>query len=307
MSIITETNYFGNFRHIEDPKVLIIPVPYEYTASSNKGTKYGPQGILNASTHLESFDDELWTEIEKIGINTTNFVSCEFVNNKTKQPFVEVEDAVRNAIISGCLPILIGGEHSLSYGAIKAVYDLYPDISVVHFGAHLDLKESLQGNKYTNKCTIKQIYNLMPDLKIVQVGTRLVSLEEKNWLEENNPNIDIFFAKDKNRWTVADLLTNLTKNVYVSFNLNFLDTSIMPSVQRPEPGGLSWNQAIDIMKNICTFKEIVGMDFVEFTPIPDLLAPNILAAKIIYKSIGYTFARQLGVLEEENSFVSTEN
>ena len=128
MGIIVETNYFGNCKQEEAPKVLIIPTPYEYTTSYCKGTKNGPQAILNASTKLEFFDDELWLNYSSLGINTTNFVNCEFVNNKTTDPFIELEQAVRNSVISGALPIVLGGEHSISYGGIKAIYDLYPDV-----------------------------------------------------------------------------------------------------------------------------------------------------------------------------------
>ncbi|MBI3591399.1 MAG: agmatinase [Candidatus Melainabacteria bacterium] len=298
MGTIVETNFFGNFSQGEDPKVLIIPTPYEYTTSYCKGTKNGPQAILNASTHLEKFDDELWTDVNKIGINTSSFINCEFVNNKTTQPFSEVEETIRSTVINGCLPIVIGGEHSISYGSIKAIYDLYPDVSILYFDAHANLKSSFQNNKFNHSCTLRQIYETMPDLKIVQLGARSISKEEVAWIENTNPNIEFFFARDKNQWKMPDIISNLGKNVYVSFNFNVLDSGIMPSCVTPEPGGLSFEQTMDIIKNICAFKEIVGMDFVEFTPIQGLQAPDFLAAKLIYKIIGYTFARQLGAFEE---------
>lgn len=298
-NIIVETNFFGNCNQSEDPKVLIIPTPYEYTTAYVKGTKNGPQAILNASIHLEHFDDELWLDTSKIGINTSNFLTCEFVNNKSKQPFNELEQVVRNAIIGGCLPVVLGGEQSLSYGSLKAIYDLYPDISVLHFSSHSGLKATFQNNKFSHACALRQISETMPDFKIVQVGIRSISEEESSWLEKSNPNIEIYFAKDKNRWNVADLLANLTKNVYISFNFSVLDSGIMPSASTPEPGGLGFEQVTDIIKNICAFKDVVGMDFVELAPVPDLHAPDYLAAKLIYKSIGYTFARQLGAFDEK--------
>ena len=298
---IVETNFFGDFEQVEDSKVLIIPTPYEYTTSYGKGTKNGPQGILNASTKLEFFDDELWSNPQTIGINTSNFVNCEFVNNKTKEPFVELEQAVRSAVISGCVPVVLGGEHSITYGSMKAIYDLYPEVSILYFGAQPHLKESSQNNKFSSFCTLRQIYNSMPELKISQVGIRSMSKEEIDWLEKDNANIEIFFAREKNSWTTADILSKLTKNVYISFNFDVLDPGIMPSVGTPEPSGFSFDQVIDILKNICTFKDIVGMDFVELSPISGLHAPDFLAAKLIYKTIGYTFARQLGVFEESES------
>ena len=136
---------------------------------------------------------------------------------------------------------------------------------------------------------------------MVQVGIRSLSSEESNWLETNDPNIEIYFSRDKNRWNVADILTNLSKNVYLSFNFNALDSGIMPSASIPEPGGFSFEQACDIIKNVCAFKEIVGMDFVDLAPIQGFNAPDFTAAKLIYKAIGYSFARELGAFEEEGA------
>ncbi|OGI08929.1 MAG: hypothetical protein A3I68_03570 [Candidatus Melainabacteria bacterium RIFCSPLOWO2_02_FULL_35_15] len=301
MAMIVETNYFGGFEQADDPKMLIIPVPYEYTTSYIKGTKNAPQAILNASKHLDSFDEELWVDISKIGINTSNFVSSEFVSNKSKQPFVEIEQAVRAAVINGSMPLVIGGEHSIICGSMKAIYDLFPDVSILHFGARSYLKSTTLENKFSNECIFKRINETMPELKIVQVGIRSLSNEESNWLETSNPNIEIYFSRDRNRWNVADILTNLSKNVYLSFNFNALDSSVMPSASIPEPGGFSFEQACDIIKNVCAFKEIVGMDFVEFSPVANFNAPDFTAAKLIYKSIGYSFARELGAFEEEEA------
>ena len=306
MGMIVETNYFGDFEQADNPQVLVIPVPYEYTTPYIKGTKNAPQTILNASKHLDSFDEELWVNISKIGINTSNFVSCEFVNNRSKQPFSEIEQAVRDAVINGSMPIVIGGEHSITYGSIKAIHDLFPDVSILHFGARPYLKNTVMENKFSSQCVFKRINETMPELKITQVGVRSLSNEEADWLETNNPNIEMYFARDKSRWNVADLLTNLSKNVYISFNFNVLDPGIMPASTIPEPAGFSFEQACDIIKNICTFKEIVGMDFVEFSPIPNLNAPDFTAAKLIYKAIGYSFARELGAFEEEASSLVTQ-
>lgn len=308
MGFIVETSFFGNFKQTEDPKVLIIPVPYEYTALYVKGTKNGPQAILNASVYLNSFDDELWLEPSIVGINTTNFVNCEFVNNKSKSPFNELEQVVRSAIIAGSLPVVIGGEQSISYGSIKAVYDLYPDVSVLYFSAALNSKNIFQNNKFNSACTFRRVSEVMTDFKIVQVGGRSISSEESAWLDNTNPSFEIFFAKDKNRWNAAEILSNLSKNIYISFNFDVLDPSVMPSVSKPEPGGLTYEQVLDIIKNICVFKDIIGMDFVGLTPISSLAAPDFLASKLIYKIIGYTFARQLGVFEEnkESPLVASE-
>ena len=303
--MIVETSVFGNYEQCYEPKVLIIPVPYEYTTSFCKGTKNGPQAILNASVHMESFDDELWEEIKKIGINTANFVNQEFVTDKSHEPFKEVESAVRESLIKGCLPVVLGGEHSVSYGSIKAVYDLYPDISVLHLGAHSHLKSSFKNNKFNHKCTLNRVLEAMTDLEIVQVGIRGLSREEASWMEDTNPNIEVFFARDMNRWTVADIISGLNKNVYITFDFTALDIGIMPSVYDPIPGGLGFELALDILKNVCTFKNVLGIDFTGFTPIQNLSAPDSLACRLIYKTIGYCFARELGAFNEGNSALVT--
>ena len=306
--MIIETNYFGNFEQADNPEVTLIPVPYEYTTSFIKGTKNGPQAILNASTQLEKFDDELLVDISKIGINTTGFINCEFVNNKSKHPFNEVEQAIRDVIIGGSLPVLIGGESSITYGAIKVLNDLFPEISILHFSSRCNLKSSHLENDFSHQCTFKRISELTPELKVVHAGIRSISEQEAEWLEENTPNTELYFAKDKNRWNVVDIISNLTKNVYISFEFNSLDSSILPSTAMAEPGGFNWEQITDILKNVCTFKEVIGMDFTGFSPQANSHAFDFSAAKLIYKTIGYSFARELGVFEEEEvNLVSNES
>lgn len=293
MGFVAETAFFGNLEPINDPKVLIIPAPYEYTTSYVRGAKHGPQAILNASAHLNSFDDELWADISSVGINTTSSVICEFVNNKSKQPFNELEQVVKNAIIGGSLPVVIGGEHSVSYGALKAIYDLYPELSVLHFGAHSNLRAVYKDNKFNHVCTLRQVMEAMPELKLVQVGIRNISKEEADWLSNSNPNIDIYFAKDKSRFTTAEILSSLTKNVYISFDLGVFDPTFMPSVSEPVPGGLTYIQVIEILKSVCSFRDIIGMDFIGLTPIGGFYPPDFLAAKLIYKTIGFIFSDEL--------------
>lgn len=306
MSIIPETCSFGNLKQVDEPKVMVIPVPYEYTTSYGKGTKFGPQAILNASTKLEFFDDELWLDTSKVGINTSSFINCEFVSNKSSKPFNELTQAVRTAHISGALPIVLGGEQSITLGSVKAIYDLFPEVSILHFDAHPDLKETNKNNKYSHTSTMKRILENMPDIKVIQLGIRNISKEEKDYLENETPNIEIFFGKEKDKWNLTDILTSLSKNVYISFDFSFFDISLMPSTGKPEPGGVLWEQTLEIIKNVCAFKEIVGMDFVELSPISGLHASDFLASKLIYKTIGYTFARQLGALDQKEQLKKQE-
>lgn len=299
MSIIVETHYFGNLTQVDKPRVLIIPAPYEYTTGFIKGVKNASQAILNSSLNLDLFDEELWADISRVGINTSDFVDCAFVCNGSKQPFIELEQVVKTSVINGSIPVVVGGESTISLGSVKAVYDLYPDVTILHFGSRPKLKQEVQENKYHHQCSIRNIIEEMPDIKLVQIGARSISEEESIWINEN-PRCEIFFAREKqNSNLIEEVLASLSKNVYISFDFSVLDPSIMPSSLSPEPGGLLFDEVLNILRNVCTSKEIIGCDFVNLAPREDLFASNYLASKLIYKTIGYMFAEELGVFEEE--------
>lgn len=276
-------------------KVFIVPAPYEATTSYGKGTKNGPRAILEASREIERFDDELWAEPHKIGIHTTAPVTMSKVTASTKEPFKKLTDAIKPYIETDKFPIILGGEHSLTLGAIKACADRYKDLSVLQIDAHADLRQTYQGNPHSHACISYQIYSNLPQPQITQVGVRNISKEEITWLETKYPNINIFWARQQHKWNFQEIVDTLSDHVYLTVDVDGLDPSIMPSTGTPEPGGMNWNQLMELIKLVCVKRKVVAADFVELAPIKGMHAPDFLVAKAIFKLIGYRYALDLGV------------
>lgn len=292
------SNYFGlpeEFSSPENSKVVIVPVPYEATTSYGKGTKEGPAAVLEASQQVELFDEELWVEPYKIGIQTLSPVEIPPVDGGTENPFHELREIVGPLIEFGKFPVIVGGEHSLILGSVAACADRYDDLSILHFDAHADCRESYEGNPHSHASVIHHIYKGLPNPMITQVGVRNISAEEIAWLEQEKPRINIFWGHNLDRWNYNEIVSTLSDNVYLTIDLDALDSGIMPSTGTPEPGGMSWYQMTDLIKLLCVRKNVVAADIVELSPIKGLHAPDFLAAKLIYKLIGYRFALELGV------------
>ncbi len=295
------TNYFGlpeEFSNKDNSKVVIVPVPYEATVSYGKGTGKGPAAVLEASQQVELFDDELWIEPHKIGIYTHEAVHMDAVIGESPTAFHQLHDVISPIVETGKFPISIGGEHSLSLGAIKACAERFPDLSVLQIDAHGDLRKSYDGNPYSHASVAYHVYKALPQPLITQVGIRNISQEEVDWLEEEKPNINIFWARQQDRWNMHEIIHTLSDNVYLTIDVDGLDSSIMPSTGTPEPGGMNWYHLIDLIKVLCIRKNVVGADIVELAPIPNLHGPDFLVAKLLYKLIGYRYALELGVTKK---------
>jgi agmatinase len=294
-------NFFGlseDYSSRENSRVAIISVPYESTTTYGKGTKDGPQALLDASQQVELFDDELWIEPFKIGIHTVGSINVDPVDDTTENPFSQITEAVRPLVEIEKFPIIIGGEHSISTGAARACIDKYPDLSILHIDAHCNLRTSYEGNSHGNASVAYQLYKMLPKPNIAQVGVRNISWEEVAWMEEEEPNINIFWARNQDKWDVNEILNTLSDQVYLSISVDSLDSGIMPATGHPEPGGLSWYNLLELIKLVCVRKHVVAADLTELSPIAGLTAPNFLAAKLIYKLIGYRFALDLGVTKK---------
>lgn len=302
MAETNSSNYFGlpdEFSNKENSKVVIIPVPYEATVSYGKGTSKGPAAVLEASQQVELFDEELWIEPHKIGIHTHEPVIMEPVGgDESPTAFQPLQDAISPIIETGKFPIVIGGEHSLSLGAIKACAQRYPDLSILQIDAHGDLRKSYEGNPYSHASVAYHVYKALPQPLITQVGIRNISQEEVTWLEEEKPNINIFWARQQDRWNFHEIIHTLSDNVYLTIDVDGLDSSVMPSTGTPEPGGMTWYHLIELIKVLCIRKNVVGADIVELAPIANLHAPDFLVAKLLYKLIGYRYALELGVTKK---------
>lgn len=294
-------NFFGlsaEYAAAEQSRVAIVPVPYEATTSYGKGTKQGPDAILEASQQVELFDDELWVEPYQLGIQTCPPVIMEPQTADNEKPFQALTDVVSPLVEFNKFPIIVGGEHALSYGSVKACIEKYPDLSILQIDAHADLRKSYENNTYSHACVAYHLYKLLPQPNITQVGIRNISKEEADWMEEEHPNINIFWARNQDKWNFSDVIWSLSDNVYLTIDVDGLDSGIMPATGTPEPGGMNWYQLMDLIKQLCIRKNVVGADVVEYAPIPGLHAPSFLVAKLLYKMIGYRFALELGVTKK---------
>lgn len=267
-------------------KVVVVPAPYEETVTYRKGTKNGPYAILEASKYMELFDDELNVETHKIGIHTMSPLD---MRDLPPEAMVKtVYKAAKDVLSTGKFPVLLGGEHTVSIGAVKAAKETAQDMSVLQLDAHPDLRDEYEGSKYNHGCAGRRFQEIA---SLVQLGVRSISKEEKEFLSGQNNIAKIVTAYDILNDTLWDrkILENLKDKVYISIDLDVLDPSIMPSVGTPEPGGLSWYLALDILNLVAQNKEIIGLDVVELSPLEGIIAPDFLASKLIYRLLGYVF------------------
>jgi len=294
-------NYFGlpaEFSSPETSKVVIVPCPYEPATSHGKGTKHGPKAILEASQQIELFDDELWTESHKIGISSHNDVKLTQPPHASDEPFQELVNVVSPLIEIDKFPIIIGGEHSLSLGPVRACTAKYPDLSILQIDAHAGLRTASEGVTYSHASIGYHMYQALPNPIVTTVGVRNISKEEVIWLESEEPMVNIFWVRQKDRWNFHEIVNTLSDNVYLTIDVDALDPSVMPSTNSPEPGGMTWYELVELVKVLCIRKNVVAADIVELSPISKLPAPDFLVAKLLYKLIGYRFALDLGVTKK---------
>ncbi|NQT05955.1 MAG: agmatinase [Candidatus Omnitrophica bacterium] len=268
----------------EKAKAVIVPVPYGKTVCYKPGTENGPRAILDASRNLELFDDELGKDTYRIGIHTA--AELEVHNFPPEEMVAQVEKKVASLIKDSKFPIIVGGEHTVSVGAVRALAKANKDMSVLYLDAHYDMRDSFKGLKLSHACVARRISEICPT---TIVGSRSFSKEEKNALP--NPNVHVFNVYDIldiPNWK-EKIKDSVRDSLYISIDLDVLDPSIMPSVGTPEPGGLGWYEILDLLHYIIEHKELVGMDIVELCPIKDMVAPDFMAAKLIYRLLGYNF------------------
>ena len=274
----------NNLNSFEKAGVVILPVPYGKTVSYRKGTEKGPKAILGASDKLELFDEELQKEVYRVGINTQAPVNAGDLSSK--QMIDIVEKKVSNIYKKKKMPVVLGGEHSVTIGAVKAAKVEFNDLSVLYFDSHYDLKHSYEGSKYSHACVARRLLEIAP---LVEIGVRSLSKDEKDFLSNNNVKTINMLDVRKNQDWRNKVKNSLSKNVYISIDLDVFDPSIMPSVGTPEPGGFGWYEFLDAIRDIVSGRNIVGFDVVELCPIKNMIAADFMAARLIYKIIGYIF------------------
>ena len=269
------------------PQVIIVPFGLEKTVSYGGGTKNGPKEIIKASHQVELFDEELNKEpYKKIGIKTLKPFA---IKNKVESALEQLSKINEDILSSNKFPLVFGGEHSITPGSIKPFTRKYDEITLLHFDAHADLRESYQGEKFSHASAIKRCLDYK-NLKVVSFGIRNLSKEEMDFYNKNRGRINIFWGKDKQTWDLS-LLDKFfkNKNVYITFDVDGFDASIMPATGTPEPGGMLWEDVLPIIKKVCQISHIVGADINELAPIKNFDSYNFLVAKLAYKILAYTF------------------
>ena len=268
-------------------KVVIIPFGLEKTVSYGSGTKYGPKEIIKASHQVELYDEELKCEpYKKIGIRTLKPFKIDKNINKALK---KISDINQEILDLNLFPMTLGGEHSITPGCIEPFVKKFKKICLLHFDAHADLRNSYNGEKFSHASAIRRCLDYK-NVSIISFGIRNISESEIPFLKKNKSRINIFWAKDKTKWNMKNfkkLIKN--KNVYLTFDVDGFDSSIMPATGTPEPGGLFWNETLDIIRIAAKNSTIVGADINELSPIKGFDSYNFLVAKLAYKILAYKY------------------
>ena len=268
-------------------KVVVVPFGLEKTVSYGSGTKNGPKEIIKASHQVELYDEELNCEpYKKIGIKTLKPFK---IDRNIKIALNKMSKINKEILDKKLFPMTFGGEHSITPGCIVPFAKKFKDICLLHFDAHADLRESYNGEKFSHASAIKRCLDY-PNISVVSFGIRNISKSEITFLKKNSSRINIFWAKDKNKWNL-NKFKKLIKNkiVYLTFDVDGLDSSIMPATGTPEPGGLLWDETLNIIKIAAKNSKIVGADINELSPIKGFNSYNFLVAKLAYKILSYKF------------------
>ena len=268
-------------------KVVVVPFGLEKTVSYGGGTNKGPREIIKASHQVELFDEDLNKEPYKnIGIKTLQPFP---IKKKIIDALKQIENINKILLDNKKFPFVLGGEHSLTPAAIRPFVKKFDKLCLLHFDAHADLRNSYNGNKFSHASAIRRCLD-NPNVSIISFGIRNISLNEILFLKKNKRRIKIFWAKDKLKWNL-NMFKKIIRNkkVYITFDVDGLDSSLMPATGTPEPGGLFWNETIKIIKIAAQFSDVVGADINELSPIKGFNSYNFLVAKLVYKIISYSF------------------
>jgi len=273
----------------EHARVVILPVPLDRTTSYVPGTRGGPHEILVASSHMELWDEETQTDVHSIGVFTLPEMEFPFA---TMEEVVEEIRRVAAEIVSrDKFPVILGGEHSITAPVVAAMAVKYPGLSVLQIDAHADLRESYMGTRHNHACAMRRV---LEHARATQVGVRSLSSEEA----AAAPTLPTTIFYDYNMRRDADwidrVVDSLGETVYITIDCDGLDPAIMPAVGTPEPGGLTWYETLALIRRVIESRRVVGCDIVELCPLPGIVAPNFLCAKLIYKILTYRFGRELG-------------
>ena len=268
-------------------KVVIVPFGLEKTVSYGVGTKNGPKEIIKASHQVELYDEELNCEpYKKIGIKTLRPFK---INKNINKALKKISDINEKILSKKLFPMTFGGEHSITPGCISPFVKKYKEICILHFDAHADLRQSYNGEKFSHASAIRRCLD-HKKVSVISFGIRNISQSEISFLKKNSSRIKIFWAKDKANWNIQKFKKLIKgKTVYLTFDVDGLDSSIMPATGTPEPGGLLWDETLSIIRIASENSNIVGADINELSPIKGFNSYNFLVAKLAYKILAYKF------------------
>ncbi|MGC8694174.1 MAG: agmatinase [Candidatus Micrarchaeia archaeon] len=283
-----------NFGGIEEQdyknaKVVILPIPYDSATSYKSGTRDGPHAIINASRNIEFYNEDLNINIQnQVGIYTTEEIAPNL--NSPEDNIKNISKEIEIILSDNKIPFIIGGDHSVALGSIMAIASKNKDFSILHFDAHADRRDEFMGSKYSHASVIARANEVCDN--IYSVGVRSIEEESAKKYKSN-----ILFMKDIHKLKIKEIANLIIKNlkhkkIYLTFDFDVIDSSEMPSTGTPEPDGLHFYEIKEILRLILQKKELIGADFVELAPIPGLIAPDYLAAKLIYLTIGYAFGNK---------------
>ena len=267
---------------LRDALFVVVPVPYDLTSTYQPGSRRGPAAIIEASTNMELYDEELKKETYLAGIHTILPLAVEARGPKYMINVVHKE--ISKIVSFNKIPVMLGGEHSISFGAVSALKEKYPKLMVLQLDAHADLRESYQGSSFSHASVARRISEICP---LVQVGIRSMSKEEADFLPKSKvKSYSADFALENKKWCET-ICENLSGDVFISIDLDVFDPSIMPATGTPEPGGMYWKNVLHLLKTVSRSCRIRGFDVVELAPLPGIVAPDFMAAKLIYRLMGY--------------------
>lgn len=263
-------------------RIIIVPVPYDETSTWMKGSDKGPDAIMEASVSLEFYDSETSSEAHLKGIHTIEPI---LVKESPQALVNAVHDMVKVLLEGNKFPVIVGGNHTVSVGSVRAFAEQYDNLSVLQLDAHTDLRQEYEGSLFNHACVMARVREIVP---IVQVGIRSMAAEELPLADTSR----IFFAHqlyyDKKLYSRA--MEKLTENVYITIDLDVFDPSLMPSTGTPEPGGPDYFEILHFLRDVIRKRNVVGFDVVELCPSQSNKAPDFVAARIIYQLLSYIFA-----------------
>ncbi len=287
------SNFLGIGKEIssfENSKIVVLPAPYEHTVSYGGGTRRGPEAILTASRYVEFYDEELDKELcNEVGIAT--LPPLKFGKKINGQALDLIKRTATQLLDRDKFVVTLGGEHTISLAPIAAHLKKYPDLSVIQFDAHSDLRESYEGSTYSHASVMARVCEIMNPQRVVQVGIRAQCIEESLAIKARG--ITTLYAHQIRKHTAWNerALQQLSEHVYITFDVDGFDPSIMPSTGTPEPNGLYWSETMQLLRKIGEQKTIVGFDVVELAPVKGLNHPDLTAAKLTYKLMNYAFMK----------------